>query len=69
MIDLDSEIYNCELIKTMVLTRLYKDNLLSKEQFAEYNNNWVVVLLKKKWYQNFFSSKKGGWFYSFVKLE
>lgn len=75
MFSLTVEDYNITAneIKEIVLERLQRDNIISKEQALKYNNNWQVIFIKKKWFRRwadkFWADKKEGYVLKYVQFE
>lgn len=70
-VEIDSYSQNAEIVKQIVLERLFIDKVISEEKYNFYSENWNVVLVKKSWFKKWASkfNKSDGWFYKFVKFE
>jgi hypothetical protein len=66
-LDLEQNVQNAEVIKTMILNTLLKDRVISEEIHTKYNTQHAVILIKESWYKSLFS-KSENWVYKFVSI-
>lgn len=62
---------NVNKVKDLVLARLAKDGVISKEIALHYTHNWQVIIVKSNWFQSWcskFNITKDSWQYLFVKF-
>ncbi len=73
LITLEEDIRNANLIKGLVISRLYHDGVLNKEQAATYIEKWQVVIIKptwfKRWMEKFTPTHINSYRYKYIKFE
>ena len=55
--ELHSAITDAEVVKEMVLKRLYLENYLTIEDFEYIKSHWAITLTKKSWFTRAFKRK------------
>lgn len=64
---------NANRTKTAVLKRLLKDEVITEEQFKEYNEKWNVIIVKKGWFktwmEKFTDGESKDYIFKYVKFE
>ena len=69
--EIDSYMENSNIVKSIVLDRLFVDKIIKKEQHDHYNENWNVIIIKDSWFKKWAArfNKSKGYFYKYVKFE
>lgn len=63
---------NGNVVKEIVLQRLFNDKIISEEQKIEYNEKWQVITFKYSWFKTWwkkYNNQKGDYGYKFLKFE
>ncbi len=72
LLELPGDTKNANIVKEVVLDQLLRDNLITKEQFLEYTENWQVIVIKrswfKKWWDKYASGTADNYVYNIVKF-
>ena len=70
--DMPSTIINANAVKTMVLEKLYSEEIISKEIFEEYEALYNVIIIKPNWFKSWVNKFKKddlkGYVYKYVKF-
>jgi hypothetical protein len=73
LITLEEDTQNANLIKELIISRLYRDGVLNDEQATTYNEKWQVVIIKpiwfKCWMEKFIPTNTNNYRYKYVKFE
>lgn len=65
--NMSSTIKNAEVVKALVINRLYSEKVISEEIAIKYREEYGVIVIKESWYKTIFSENK--WIYKFIKLK
>ena len=57
---------NANTVKSLVLTKLYNDGIISEELFKKYEE-MQVILFKESWYKKLFTGEN--WQYRYVDIK
>jgi hypothetical protein len=73
LINMEVLIKDAQAAKSLVLTRLLKDNVITDEQAKYYYEGWQIIIIKKSWWKNwkniFTEKESGGYTYRLVKID
>lgn len=73
LITLEEDTLNANVVKELVIQKLYKDGMLNEEQALTYIEKWQVVIFKptwfKRWMEKFVTTNKDSYRYKYVKFE
>lgn len=58
LLTLEADLENLNLAKTVVLERLLKDKIISKEQYTNYLEDWNIIIVKDSWFKEWFKKLK-----------
>lgn len=75
--NIGDETENANTIKNVVLTKMYKDEVIDKETYNEYSENYHIIVGKYSWFKTWLSKVKDlgqevgekNYFYKFVKFD
>ena len=70
----DDEIRDLNVVKDIVLAKVFNDNLITQEQYTKCLKEYHIIMIKPKWFtklSNFFNNKenKDKLFLALVKLD
>ena len=51
LINLDANIANANIVKEIVLTRLYDDGHIPEKTYNTFMENWQMIIIKRGWFQ------------------
>lgn len=60
LIELESHTKDANVVKEMVLQRLFDDGIITTEQAQYYSENWQVIVIKKGWFERWFNKFRKG---------
>ena len=73
LITLEEDTQNANVIKELVIQKLYDNGVLNEEQAKAYVEKWQVVIVKptwfKRWMEKFVLTKTDSYRYKYVKFE
>jgi len=67
LLEIESFTKNANIAKSIVLSRLLEDKIITDEQRTEYLDNWQIIVIKKSWFKKLLS-KDNDWEYRFVNI-
>ena len=69
LLEIQSFTENANAVKSLILTKLFNDKIIDKEQWAEYEEDWHIIVIKRSWFKKALSNNKDDWSYQFVKMD
>jgi hypothetical protein len=68
LLELNDRIFNANVVKEMVITRLLSDSLITEKQANNYKENWQIIIYKNSWFKKLMSKDKKAWYYKYVNF-
>jgi hypothetical protein len=73
LITLEEDTQNANVVKELVIQKLYDNGVLDDEQAKAYIEKWQVIVYKptwfKRWMEKFITTNKDTYRYKYVKFE
>jgi hypothetical protein len=73
LITLEEDTLNANVVKELVIQKLYDNGVLDDEQAKTYIEKWQVIVYKptwfKRWMEKFITTNKDTYRYKYVKFE
>jgi hypothetical protein len=73
LITLEEDTLNANVVKELVIQKLYDNGVLDDEQAKAYVEKWQVIVYKptwfKRWMEKFITTNKDTYRYKYVKFE
>jgi hypothetical protein len=73
LINLPSTTQDFNNVKNTILHKLLEDNIITKDQFNEYNNKRQIIVFKRSWFKYwwkiFDSTSKDGYCFRYINFE
>ena len=73
LITLEEDTLNANVVKELVIQKLYDNGVLDDEQAKAYIEKWQVIVYKptwfKRWMEKFITTNKDTYRYKYVKFE
>jgi hypothetical protein len=69
---MEANLRNFNDVKTIVLTRLLLDKVITEEQAEEYADNWQIIIVKPSWFKRWkekFQKDSNEYIFQFVRFE
>lgn len=73
LITIEEDTLNANVVKELIIQKLYDNGVLNEEQAKTYVEKWQVIVYKptwfKRWMEKFVTTNKDTYRYKYVKFE
>ena len=72
IMEMEGNLKNFNAVKSIVLSRLLTDKVITEEQAIEYSEKWNVIMVKPSWFEQWkkkFNKDNDNYIFKYVKFE